>query len=134
MRADVYLHHTRIFKTRSQATQSCQRNHVRIIGQPIKPSRTLKPGDILDVARGELNLVLRVIDFPLRRLSAPDVGTYLENLTPEANFIQAAAARREQLAQAPITKAAKPDKKQLRAIREWMEANSHNFPESPPSS
>jgi ribosome-associated heat shock protein Hsp15 len=122
MRADVYLHHTRIFKTRSQATQACQRSHVRIVGQTIKPSRTLKPGDILDVSRGELNLVLRVIDFPLRRLSASDVSTYLENLTPEANFIKAAAARREHRASAPITKAAKPDKKQLRSIRQWMES------------
>lgn len=125
MRADLYLHHTRIFKTRTQSTQACQRGYVRILGQTIKPSRPLKPGDILDVTRGELNLVLRVIDFPKNRLSAPDVPQFLDNLTPEANYIKAAEARRERAALATHETAAKPNKKQLRMIREWMEANQH---------
>lgn len=131
MRADLYLHHTRIFKTRTQASLACQRGQVRIVGQPIKPSRELKPGDILDVARGELNLVLRVLAFPAHRVGAPQVSEYLENLTPEKNFHQAAEARRERLTQNPHPHAAKPDKKQLRVIRQWMEAMQQSQESSP---
>ena len=123
MRADLYLHHTRIFKTRSQATQACQRGQVRIAGNSIKPSRVLKATEIMDVARGDLNMVLRVLDFPAARVGAPLVSQYLENLTPVANFQKAAEARREKIA-TPHVRAAKPDKKQLRMIRQWMEAQA----------
>jgi len=124
MRADLYLHHTRIFKTRSQATQACQRGQVRIAGNSIKPSRVLKATEIMDVARGDLNMVLRVLDFPAARVGAPLVSQYLENLTPVANFQKAAEARRERIVTTPHVRAAKPDKKQLRMIRQWMEAQA----------
>jgi ribosome-associated heat shock protein Hsp15 len=123
MRVDSYLYHVRIFKTRGLSTQACDRSQVKLLGQTVKPARILKLGDVLEVQRGDLALTLKVQGFPPRRLSAADVETYMENLTPVENFIKAAEARREKILLAPHEEAAKPDKKQLRQIRAWMEAN-----------
>jgi ribosome-associated heat shock protein Hsp15 len=123
MRADLYLHHVRIFKTRSLATQACTRGQVQIGGQPMKPARDLKVGEVLDIVRGDLQLVVQVLDFPPQRLGAPLVKDYLADLTPAENYIRAAEARREKVLLTPHALAAKPDKKQLRLIRELMERN-----------
>ena len=123
MRVDSYLYHVRIFKTRGLSTQACDRSQVKLLGQTVKPARILKLGDVLEVQRGDLALTLKVQGFPPRRLSAADVETYMENLTPVENFIKAAEARREKILLAPHEEAAKPDKKQLRQIRAWMKAN-----------
>lgn len=122
MRADLYLHNVRIFKTRTQATQACDRGQILLGNQTIKPSRLLKIGEVLDITRGDLRLVIRVIAYPAKRVGAPLVPEYMENLTPAQNFIQAAEARREKIAQATHSSPVKPDKKQLREIRKWMDA------------
>lgn len=123
MRADLYLHHVRIFKTRSIATQACTRGLVQIGGQPMKPARELKLGEVLDIQRGDLSLVIRVIDFPATRVGASLVKLFMEDLTPAQNYQKAAEARREKVMLTPHALAAKPDKKQLRLIRELMERN-----------
>jgi ribosome-associated heat shock protein Hsp15 len=120
MRADVFLHHVRIFKTRGLSTQACTKGNVKLAGAVIKPARELKAGDLLEVERGEMKFVLRVVDLPVRRVGAPLVGNFMENLTPPENYLRAAAARRERELTAPHEGPAKPDKRQLRMIREWL--------------
>jgi len=123
MRTDLYLHHVRIFKTRSLSTQACDKGNVRMAGRALKPAYALKAGDELEVERGELKLVLRVVAFPETRVGAPLVPQFMENLTPEANYHRAAEARKIKQWTAPHQEATKPDKKQLRKIRELMERN-----------
>ena len=83
----------------------------------------LKPGDELEVERGDLKLVVKVLDFPKARLGAPLVPQFMENLTPEENYHRAAEARKMKEWTTPHQAATKPDKKQLRLIRELMERN-----------
>jgi len=120
MRADLFLHHVRIFKTRSLATQACSKGNVKLAGSAIKPARDLKAGDTLEVNRADLKFILRVLDFPANRIGAPLVPRFMENLTPPENYQRAAAARKERNLTAPHGRETKPDKKQLRAIREWL--------------
>ena len=120
MRADVFLHHVRIFKTRTLSTQACNKGNVKLAGATIKPARELKPDDLLEVERGEMKFVLRVLDFPDQRVGAPLVPRFMENLTPPENYQRASAARKERELTAPHERAAKPDKKQMRLIRSWL--------------
>lgn len=124
MRADLYLHHVRIFKTRSIATQACDKGNVRLAGKAIKPARDLKQGDEVEVDRGDLKLIVRVIACPDQRISAIHVSQFMENLTPPENYQRAADARKLRAWTTPHQEAAKPDKKQLRKIRELMERNA----------
>ena len=119
LRADKYLHHVRIYKSRTAATQACDQSHVLIGGQPVKPARDLRVGDVLDISRGDLQLVIRVLALPPKRLGPPQVAAHYENQTPQANFIKAAEARRDreqnaQFSPTPMTK------KDMRAIRAWL--------------
>ena len=123
MRTDLYLHHVRVFKTRSVATQACDKGNVKLGGKALKPAYKLKAGDELEVERGDLKLVIKVLDFPENRVGASLVSQFMENLTPQENYHRAAEARKIKEWTAPHQMATKPDKKQLRQIRELMERN-----------
>lgn len=122
LRADKYLHHVRIFKTRTLATQACDRSQVKLGSQSIKPSRDLHPGDVLHVERGDLKLVIKVTGFPDKRIGPPLVPQFYENLTPSENYVKANEARRERELSTPRPHDTlmRPTKKDLRAIREWL--------------
>jgi ribosome-associated heat shock protein Hsp15 len=123
LRADKWLHHVRVFKTRSLATQACAKGNVTLAGQPVKASRDLRAGDLIEVVRGDLRLRLRVLAFPAQRLGAPRVAEFCENLTPDEWIQKAAELRRQRELQTPKAHETltKPDKRQLRQLRAWLE-------------
>jgi ribosome-associated heat shock protein Hsp15 len=122
LRADKWLHHVRIFKTRSLACTACERGHVKLDKTDIKPSRVLKGGELLEVERGDLNLIIRVLGFPPTRVGAPLAQECYEDLTPAENYQRAAEARRERalVTPKPHDELTRPTKKDLRQIREWL--------------
>lgn len=123
LRADKYLHHVRLYKTRAQAAQACTKGNVKIKGDAIKPARDVRAGDVIEVRRDDLHLTLRVLSMPRSRVGAPLVAQCYENLTPPEEYERAAAIRREQALIHPPTpheSAARPNKKQMRELREWM--------------
>ena len=124
-RVDKWLHHVRIFKTRSLATQAGEKGNVLVQNQAVKPSRDLHPGDLLEVQRGDLRLRLQVLGFPRQRLGAPLVAEFCDNQTPAEWIEQAAARRQERKLQTPHPHEllTKPNKQQLRQLREWREQN-----------
>ena len=121
LRADKYLHNIRVFKTRTLATQACDRGNVRVGSQHIKPSRELHAGDVVEVQRGDLHLTMRVVAFPGQRIGPPLVKQFAEDLTPVENYQKAAEARRERalVTPRPHDTLMRPNKKEMRAIREW---------------
>ena len=123
-RADKWLHHVRVFKTRSLATQACAKGNVTLGGQLVKASRDLRPGDIIEVVRGELRLRLKMLGAPAQRLGPPRVAEFCENLTPIEWIHKASEARREKKLITPPEheQVTKPNKKQLRELREFWQA------------
>jgi ribosome-associated heat shock protein Hsp15 len=122
IRADKYLHLVRLVPTRPLAVAACEKSNVRIDGQPIKPARALRAGDILHIERGDLQLIIKVIAFPARRIGAALVSDFYENLTPTENYLRAAQIReqRQLTTPAPQEQQLRPTKKNLRAIRQWL--------------
>jgi len=49
VRMDKWLWAARFFKTRSLAARACELGRVESKGQPVKPSRDVRPGDLLQV-------------------------------------------------------------------------------------
>ena len=122
LRADKYLHQVRLFATRPLAVAACEKSNVLIEGQAIKPARCLRAGDILHIERGDLRLVIRVTAFPERRIGAAIVAEFYENMTPTENYLRATEARQQRQLTHPATQEpqARPTKKNLRAIRQWL--------------
>lgn len=52
VRIDKWLWAARFFKTRSLATDAVDGGKVRLNGERIKPARSVKPGDTLDIDNG----------------------------------------------------------------------------------
>ena len=52
VRIDKWLWAARFFKTRSLAAAAVDGGKVRLNGDPVKPARNLKLGDILDIGNG----------------------------------------------------------------------------------
>ena len=76
----------RVFKTRTIATDACKKGRVSMGGVALKPSRTIKPGDIIDVKKPPITYTFKVMDIPPNRLGARLVPDYLENLTPKSQY------------------------------------------------
>ncbi len=85
-RIDKWLWATRIFKTRSLATDACKRGHVTIDGMNVKPSRPVKVGDIVSVKKTPVTYTFRVIGITQNRVGAKLVPNFLENLTPPEQY------------------------------------------------
>lgn len=82
MRVDKWLWAVRVFKTRALAAAACEAGRVRINGQPIKPARNLRPDDTLVADNGAVVRTLKVIALIEKRVGAPRVAEFLEDLTP----------------------------------------------------
>lgn len=91
-RIDKWLWAARFFKTRTLATEAVERGRVRLNDERCKPSRGLKPGDLLDIDNGSTQWQVRVVGLSDQRGPAP-VARQLYEETP------AGVARREQEAE-----------------------------------
>jgi ribosome-associated heat shock protein Hsp15 len=85
-RIDKYLWAVRVFKTRTDASDACKGNKVKIEGEPAKPSKMIKAGDKIEVRKGAALFTYRVISPLENRVGAKDVEKYAENLTPESEI------------------------------------------------
>ncbi len=76
----------RVFKTRTIATDACKKGRVMIGASAVKPSRTIKPGDIIEVRKPPITYSFRVKAVTGNRLGAKLVPEYLENITPQSQY------------------------------------------------
>ena len=86
-RIDVWLWRARFFKTRSLAARVIEEGGVRIArGQsraPLdKPSRAVRPGDVLTLAQGQRFVAVRVEGLGDRRGPAPEAQSLYRVLEP----------------------------------------------------
>lgn len=124
VRADKWLWAARFYKTRRLATEALQAGHIKLNGERCKPSRSLKPGDLLSVERSRTQFELKVLALSSIRGNA-ELAQLLYLETP------ASIARRE-LASALAkgtnggfaAPAQKPDKRERRQIRSFLEGNT----------
>lgn len=85
-RIDKWLWAMRVFKTRTIASEACKKGRVSIGGAIVKPSRTIKPGDIIDVRKPPVTYSFKVLALTENRLGAKLVPEYLENVTPQSQY------------------------------------------------
>lgn len=82
VRIDKYLWAIRVFKTRSEATDACKGGKIRVNGADTKPSKPVKPGDVIVARKGPVTYTYRVIQLIDKRQGAKFVPNFAENLTP----------------------------------------------------
>lgn len=85
-RIDKWLWAMRVFKTHSIATDACKKGRVMMGGVAVKPSRSVKVGDVVDVRKPPVTFSFRVKALSPGRLGARLVPDYLENITPQSQY------------------------------------------------
>lgn len=86
VRIDKWIWAVRIFKTRTVAADACKKGRVMIGDTPVKPSRTVKVGDIVKVRKPPVTYSFRVLALTENRLGAKLVADYMDNITPKAEL------------------------------------------------
>jgi len=86
VRVDKWIWATRIFKTRTIATEACKKNRISIGGVSVKPSRMVKAGDVIAVRKPPITYSFRVLDVTGNRMGAKLTPLYYENITPPSEY------------------------------------------------
>jgi len=115
LRVDKYLWAIRIFKTRSLASEACNAGKVKLNGQNIKPSYSVKIGETYQIQKGIERKVIKVVNLLKQRADAKTAALFYQDITPleDINAFKSAF-------HAPILKrdrgAGRPTKKDRREI------------------
>jgi ribosome-associated heat shock protein Hsp15 len=120
LRLDKYLWAIRIFKTRSQASEACEKGKVKMQGSPVKAARNVVVGDEYEVKTETRKWVIRVAALLDHRVQYTEAITYYTDITPEEE-----KQRLEYQAAAFFTgkrqsKIGRPTKKQRRDLDDFV--------------
>ncbi len=86
VRIDKWLWATRVFKTRTIASDACKKGRVTINGVTVKPSHTIKVGAVIDVRKPPITYSFEVIGLVENRVGAKLVQNYLKNVTSRDQY------------------------------------------------
>ena len=85
-RVDKWLWAARIFKTRSMAAAACKKGQVSMNGAQLKPSRTVKVGDIVSVRKPPVTYSFKIKQAIEKRVGAKLIPEILENVTAPEQY------------------------------------------------
>ncbi|WP_314272759.1 RNA-binding S4 domain-containing protein [Hoylesella shahii] len=85
-RIDKWLWAARIFKTRSIAADACKNGRVTFNGMNMKPSRTIKEGDVVSVKKPPVTYSFKVLKAIEQRVGAKLLPEIYENVTDPKQY------------------------------------------------
>ena len=121
IRIDKYLWAIRLFKTRSQAADACDKSKVKLNGDNVKASKTVTVGDEYEVKTEAKRWVIKVVGLLDHRVQYSEAITYYNDTTPadELDRIQFQAATFNTGKR--MSKQGRPTKKDKREIDGFMD-------------
>lgn len=85
-RIDKWLWAARIFKTRSIAADACKNGRVTISGTNVKPSHTIKVGEIINVKKPPITYSFEVLLTIEKRVGAKLIPEVYKNVTDAKQY------------------------------------------------
>ncbi len=115
-RLDKWLWCARFYKTRNIAANALKTGKVTANGDRAKPSKTVKPGDKLDIRKGPYHHAITVLDLAKSRKSAAGAALLYEESPASISKRESVAIQlKAEAALMPTTKG-RPSKKDRRSI------------------
>ncbi|MFT4153970.1 RNA-binding S4 domain-containing protein [Parafilimonas sp.] len=119
LRLDKYLWSIRIFKTRAQAAEACEKGRVKLNDMPAKASKNVNIGDKYAIKTEDRKWLVQVSGLLDHRVQYSEAIQYYIDLTPEEE--------REKIQMQPasfytgkrLSKTGRPTKKQRRDLDEF---------------
>ncbi|HDP95068.1 MAG TPA: RNA-binding S4 domain-containing protein [Candidatus Aminicenantes bacterium] len=125
-RIDRWLWASRIFKSRSQATQACRNGRVQVNKRTVKASQPVTPGDEVDVRMPPITRCWRVLAPAVKRVSARRAAELAEEITPAEELRKLADFRRDPVGfivagRPPGSgRPTKKERRQVERMRRWQ--------------
>jgi ribosome-associated heat shock protein Hsp15 len=116
MRLDKWLWAARFFKTRSLASRACELGRVHSSGQPVKPSREVRIGDLLQVKNDSGEFQVEVLVLSEMRGPAPVAQTLYRETDASRELRLKIAAERKAMPRFETSPKSKPSKRDRREI------------------
>lgn len=85
-RIDKWLWAARIFKTRSIAADACKNGRVTIDGVNVKPSHSIKAGEVINVRKPPVTYSFKVLACIEQRVGAKLIPQVYENVTEKKQY------------------------------------------------
>ncbi|UAY56743.1 RNA-binding S4 domain-containing protein [Arachidicoccus terrestris] len=82
LRIDKYLWAIRLFKTRSQAADACDKGRVKANGQSLKASKPVSVGDVYEVKAEARKWVIEVTGLLPKRVAYSEAIKFYKDITP----------------------------------------------------
>jgi ribosome-associated heat shock protein Hsp15 len=121
LRIDKYLWSIRLFKTRSQAADACDKGRVKLNDTSVKASRVVKIDDVYDVKTEARKWIVKVTGLLDHRVAYSEAVKYYTDLTPpellEKNDLQVASF----FTGKRLSKTGRPTKEQRRNMDQQQE-------------
>jgi ribosome-associated heat shock protein Hsp15 len=119
-RIDKFLWAVRLYKTRQLAAEACEKGRVKIAGATVKASRSVKPGEIIVLHRGPWHQHILVVNVTQRRMGAPLVKDFAQDVTPEEELERQKQHQAAMAAWNIKSGAGRPTKKDRRDMDEFL--------------
>lgn len=123
LRLDKYLWSIRLFKTRSIAAVACEKGRVKLNGEAVKASRTVKLNDIYEVKTEEKRWTIKVIGLLPKRVQYKEAIQYYEDLTPPEETERIAFQSASFFSGKRLSKIGRPTKKERRDLDDFTDNN-----------
>ena len=85
-RIDKWLWAARIYKTRSIAADACKNGRITINGVNVKPSHTIKAGEVVSVKKSPITYSFKVLKPIEQRVGAKLIPEVYENVTDAKQY------------------------------------------------
>ena len=127
-RIDKWLWAARIFKTRSIASDACKNGRVTIGGVNMKPSRSVKVGDVVSVKKPPVTYSFKVLKTIEQRVGAKLLPEIYEHVTDPKQYELLEMSRISGFVDR-ARGTGRPTKKERRALDAFVEPEFFDFDE-----
>ena len=121
LRLDKYLWSIRIFKTRAQASEACEKGRVKLNDAPVKASRNVNIGDEYAVKTNDRKWLIQVSGLLDHRVQHSEAIKYYIDLTPEEEKEKIQMQATSFYTGKRLSKTGRPTKKQRRNLDEFKD-------------
>jgi ribosome-associated heat shock protein Hsp15 len=121
LRIDKYLWSIRLFKTRSLASEACEKGRVKFKGDSVKASKAVNIGDEYDIKTEARKWIIKVTGLLANRVQyAEAINNYID-LTPTEELETAKTQPASFHTGKRLSKIGRPTKKERRDLDDFVE-------------
>jgi ribosome-associated heat shock protein Hsp15 len=121
LRIDKYLWAIRLFKTRSQAADACDKGKVKYNGDACKPSKQVVAGDEYEVKTEHKRWRIKVTGLLYKRVQYAEAIQYYIDITPAEELDRIKSVASSFHTGKRLSKVGRPTKRERRDLDEFMD-------------